>query len=173
MIWPYPLVLDPQNFLNFQKLWVVSIRGLVTRGSRFGFWENEKQNKFNKTVVLISHYVEILWYVFSWNSFWKGSESSTLTIMLHTRREEGRCRCYERQRAKAWGNWSLSHTRWNCHTHLDSSKRSTNKKGSTPRDQDSTVSLSSHTPSPSWRLVESSLYKIKRPSHPHPNNTVL
>ena len=29
--------------------------------------------------------------------------------------EEGRCRCYERQRAKSWGNWSLSHTRWSCH----------------------------------------------------------
>ena len=24
--------------------------------------------------------------------------------------EEGRCRCYERQRAKVWGNWILSHT---------------------------------------------------------------
>jgi hypothetical protein len=23
-----------------------------------------------------------------------------------------RCRCYERRRAKVWGNWVLSHTRW-------------------------------------------------------------
>ena len=39
--------------------------------------------------------------------------------------EEGRCRCYERQRVKqrvkVWGNWRLSHTRWNCRTRLDSS----------------------------------------------------
>ena len=41
--------------------------------------------------------------------------------------EEGRCRCYERQRTKSWGNWILSHTRWNCHTHLDSSVSRTNR----------------------------------------------
>jgi hypothetical protein len=28
---------------------------LTSGGSRFGFWANEKQNKFNKTAVLISN----------------------------------------------------------------------------------------------------------------------
>ncbi len=31
---------------------------IMTRGSRSGFWQNEKPHKFNKSVVLISNYVD-------------------------------------------------------------------------------------------------------------------
>ena len=62
---------------------------------------------------------------------WSQRRSSIFSLLERIKRKiggkEGRCRCYERRRAKAWGNWSLSHTRWSgemlrcCHTHLDTS----------------------------------------------------
>ncbi len=52
-----------------------------------------------------------------------------------------------------------------------------NKKCSTPRYQDSTVSHymshSSHTPSPPWCVIEVSPYIISRLSHPHHKDDVL
>ena len=81
-------------------------------------WFHKRDGTYNARIYLIVGLCLYLWGVLV---CWLMKFGLLQRIKRKLIGEEGRCRCYERQRAKTWGNWSLSHTRWSCHTHLDTS----------------------------------------------------
>ena len=115
---------------------VVSVSMTRSRLDRSGFIVNLQQRERSKGNTISNVCYEVIKWELNrrhiWVSVWwktQGkSEGSTrlpyglrFSLLQRIKRklvgEEGRCRCYQRQRGTVWGNWSLSHTRWNCHIH--------------------------------------------------------